>query len=339
MRTHLLRNLGEKLIHHPQAFISRDEALALTRLEGDDIVEGLALAHRLTMARRPGSIFTCAIMNAKSGRCSQDCAFCAQSIHHPTGIPTYPLRGVADMVDQALRMEASGANCFSMVTSGERLTNDETSAICAAADEIRAKTRLEVCASLGLLTPRQADRLKQSGLTRYHHNLETAESFYHNIRTTRTYQEDIDTLRIAGEAGLSVCAGGIFGMGETWGQRVELAFTLKSLGVDRVPINFLHPIPGTRLASLRPLFPMEALKTIALFRFILPDADLISCGGREPTLKDYQSFIFMAGANGVMIGNYLTTRGRDMDMDMEMINTWRRLQAPPSPAVPAAAHP
>ena len=174
---------------------------------------------------------------------------------------------------------------------------------------------------MGLLKQDAAWRLKEAGISRYHHNLETARSFFDTICSTHDYEEDIETVRVAKDAGMRVCSGGIFGMGETWAQRVELAFTLKSLDVDSVPINFLHPIKGTRM-GMRPLLPpMEALKIIALYRYIHPRKDITICGGREATLKDFQSWTFAAGANGIMVGNYLTTLGRNMEMDMEMIAT------------------
>ncbi|MDA8404297.1 MAG: biotin synthase BioB [Desulfobacteraceae bacterium] len=321
-----LQSLTENILRNPDTLISRKDALALTRFSGDDILGLLACAHKITAENLPEGIFTCAIINAKSGLCSQDCAFCAQSAHHKTDIRTYPLLNKNDITEQAMAMAEAGATYFSMVTSGERLTDHEIDVICAATSEIKRKTSLTACGSLGLLTPAQAKRLKTSGMTNYHHNLETAESFFPSICTTHTYAENIKTLKAAASSGMHACSGGIIGLGESWEQRVELAFTLKELGVHRIPINFLHPIPGTWLEHQPPLSPMDALKAIALFRFIHPKTDITICGGREHTLKDYQSWIFMAGANGVMIGNYLTTQGRDMDMDMAMIDTWQRLR-------------
>ena len=318
--------MTEKILQAPDTPISMEDALALTRLSGDDIPDLLTCAHKITAANLQGDIFTCTIINAKSGMCSQDCAFCAQSAHHKTHVRIYPLMDEKDMTARALVMAAAGATYFSMVTSGERLTDNEIDVICAATAEIKSKTSLTVCGSLGLLTRDQAERLKKSGMTNYHHNLETAESFFPRICTTHTYAEDIETLKAATSSGMHACSGGILGLGESWEQRVELAFTLKKLGAHRIPLNFLHPIPGTRLEHQSPLSPMDALKAIALFRFIHPKTDITICGGREHTLKDYQSWIFMAGANGVMIGNYLTTQGRDMGMDLEMIDTWQRLR-------------
>jgi biotin synthase len=264
-------------------------------------------------------VFTCAIVNAKSGLCSQDCAFCAQSAHHDTGVDTYPLKDSAAMARRAREVKRAGASRFSMVTSGMGPTEAEVATICRTAETVRREVGLEVCASLGMLTPDQARRLVDSGITRYHHNLETARSFFPKICTTHDYEEDLETVRIAKAAGLAVCAGGILGLGESWEQRVELAITLRKLGVDSVPLNFLNPIPGTRLADRSLLKPMTALRCIALFRFILPQQEIPICGGREVALKDFQSWIFLAGASGLMVGNYLTTNGREVDDDMEMI--------------------
>ncbi|MBC2714508.1 MAG: biotin synthase BioB [Desulfobacteraceae bacterium] len=319
-------SITEKIFNNKAYSVSEQEALILANLSGDAIIDFLACANRITSAFLPKEIFTCTIINAKSGHCSQDCAFCAQSAHHQTDIRTYPLLSKAKMVANALEMEKTGATYFSMVTSGERLTDAEIETICSATAEIKSRTSLTVCGSLGMLTRRQAQSLKQSGMTNYHHNLETAESFFDRICTTHTYAEDIETLKAATSSGLLACSGCILGIGESWAQRVELAFTLKELNVKRIPINFLNPIPGTRLEHQPPLSPMDALKSIALFRFINPKTDITICGGREHTLKEYQSWIFMAGANGVMIGNYLTTRGRDMQMDLEMIDTWQHLR-------------
>ena len=179
--------------------------------------------------------------------------------------------------------------------------------------------QIPVCASLGLLDIDTALRYKKAGLKNYHHNLETSESFFKNICSTHSYKESIETVRIAKKTGFRVCSGGIFGMGETPQQRVELAFTLKELDVDCIPMNFLNPISGTPLENMPPMKPLEILKTIAVYRFILPQKDIIICGGREINLRDLQSFMFVAGANGTMLGNYLTTKGRAAKEDLQMI--------------------
>jgi biotin synthase len=261
----------------------------------------------------------CAIVNAKSGRCPEDCAFCAQSTHHKTQIETYPLMEPQQILHTAQEAEAMGARRFSIVTSGKALTEKDLAKVIQAIRLIKEKTGLTLCASLGMMAQGRAHQLKEAGLSCYHHNLETAPSFFPHICTTHRYEEDLDTLRTAQDAGLEVCSGGIFGLGESPEQRLELAFTLREMEVDSAALNFLNPIPGTPLERTQSLTPLEILKSVALFRFILPDKDIRICGGREFGLRDLHSLIFWAGANGIMIGNYLTTQGRDYQADLQMI--------------------
>ncbi|MBW2038335.1 MAG: biotin synthase BioB [Deltaproteobacteria bacterium] len=261
----------------------------------------------------------CAIVNAKSGRCPEDCAFCAQSAHHKTQIEVYPLMDPRQILQKAQEAEHMGARRFSVVTSGKSPGGGEMGKVVQALRLMREETGLVLCASLGIITQQAAHQLKEAGLRCYHHNLETASSFFLKICTTHGYEEDLDTLRWAKEAGLEVCSGGILGLGESAEQRLDLAFTLQEIGVDSVALNFLHPIPGTPLEGTKPLPPLEILKSVALFRFILPDKDIRICGGREFGLCDLHPLVFWAGANGIMIGNYLTTRGRDHRADLRMI--------------------
>jgi len=280
------------------------------------------LIHRANALRerfKQNNVFTCAIINAKSGYCSQDCAFCAQSVHHNTETKTYPLFRTEKIVEQALAMTDSGATHFSIVTSGFMLNSQEMDTICQAIEQISRQTPLTLCTSLGLLTASMANQLKQAGVTNYHHNLETAKSYFGQICSTHNYDDDIETLHIARSAGLRICCGGIMGLGENWDHRIELAFLLKELDVDTIPINFLNPIPGTRLENQPLLSSGTALKCIALFRLIHPEKDIVICGGREVTLQEDQHRLFSAGANGLMIGNYLTTPGQKITSDLEMI--------------------
>ncbi|MEJ2155569.1 MAG: biotin synthase BioB [Desulfobacteraceae bacterium] len=299
--------------------VNEAQALSLAAAGPGEIIDLIACAGKIRQHFMPQAAFKCAIINAKSGMCPEDCAFCAQSAHHNTGAEVYDLLGEEDMVSKGLEMAAAGATNYSVVTSGTALTDDEVETVCRVARRLKAKTGLNLCASVGLLSFDAAQKLKASGITRYHHNLETARSHFDAICSTHAYDDDIETVRAAKAAGMAVCSGGIFGMGESWDQRVELAFTLKELDVDSVPINFLNPIKGTRLADHPLLPPMEALKVIALYRFIFPRKDITVCGGRETALKDFQSWIFAAGANGLMVGNYLTTQGRNLATDLEMI--------------------
>ena len=308
----------ENVLKNPQAVISFDQAVELAKLP-DGTVDLLMFAHRIREKYKNNKVFACSIINAKSGRCSENCAFCAQSGHHKTGVKVYPMLSEAEMVDKAIRMKQAGATQYSMVTSGFGLGEKDLDTISKTARTIKERTDLNICASLGGLAEDAARQLWESGISSYHHNLETARSFFEHICTTHDYDEDIETVRIAKSVGFRVCSGGILGMGESWEQRVELAFTLKELDVDSIPINFLNPIKGTPLEDKPLLAPMEALKIIALFRIINPTKDITICGGREQTLKDFQSWIFLAGANGLMLGNYLTTEGRNAAMDMRMI--------------------
>ncbi len=320
--------IADQILTDKKFSVSPKEAKTLAGLKGKNILDLIFCAHRITAAFKKDDIFTCSILNAKSGNCSEDCAFCAQSSHHNAQIAVYPLLSRAKMVKRAKEMDRVHATHFSMVTSGYRLTDREIDRICETAFEIKSQTQLKVCCSLGMLNLNQARRLKQSGVTTYHHNLETAQSFFSKICTTHAYPEDIDTIQAAASAGLRVCCGGILGLGESWAQRIELAFTLKKLNIQSIPINFLNPIAGTPLQD-RPLMPpLEALKCIALFRFIHPSADITICGGREPALRDFQSWLFLSGANGLMIGNYLTTQGRDISMDLDLMDAWRSLRKP-----------
>lgn len=299
--------------------ITQQQALDLAYADAAQTLDLIALANKIRQHFKYAEVFKCAIINAKSGMCPEDCAFCAQSAHHHSQVQTYQLLSAEQLEQTGLEMAAAGATNYSMVTSGTRLTEAEIETVCRVARRLKRKSDLTLCASVGLLTAQTARQLRAAGITRYHHNLETARSYFDRICTTHDYEDDIETVRLAQQAGLVVCSGGIFGMGETWSQRVELAFTLKELNVDSVPINFLNPISGTRLETRPLLPPMEALKCIALYRFIHPKRDITVCGGRETALKDFQSWIFAAGANGVMVGNYLTTQGRCIDTDLEMI--------------------
>lgn len=300
--------------------ITKGEALGLAGLTGSDLFDLFAAAHRVKERFVGTGVHLCSIINAKSGHCTEDCAFCAQSVHHRTDAPSHPLSDESEIVAAARMAEQSGSGCFGIVTSGTTIeSGDELERICAALSSIRNRLDISPSCSLGMLTPETARRLKGAGAVTYHHNLETARSFFPNICTTHDYEEDLATVRNARQAGLRVCCGGIFGMGETAEQRIELAFTLKELEVDSVPINFLNPIPGTRLEGADFITPMECLVTIALFRLILPDKRITICGGREKNLRDLQSWMFLAGANGTMIGNYLTTSGRDEAQDRQML--------------------
>ncbi len=265
-------------------------------------------------------IKTCSIINAKSGRCSENCAFCAQSSFYKTDIETFPLKSSEEILEFAKKLDKKSER-FSIVTSGKGIkTKEEKRKILETIELIKKETSLKCCVSIGIVEKGFLKELKEAGVTGFHHNLETSRSFFPKICTTHNYEEDIKMIEAAKEIGFYTCSCGIFGLGESWEHRVELAETLKKLDVESLPINFLTPIKGTPLENKNELTPIECLKIIAFFRINFPNKDIRICGGREYNLRQLQPLIFSAGANGVMIGNYLTTKGRKIEDDFEMIN-------------------
>jgi biotin synthase len=300
--------------------VTPEEAVRLAELEGSAVFDLFRGATRIKERFVGEEVHLCSIINAKSGRCAEDCAFCAQSAHHSTDAPVYPLVQEERLLESARDAEANGSACFGIITSGTTVNGAELEEILTALRRIRQETTILPSCSLGIIDEQTALKLKEAGMDTYHHNLETSASFFPSICTTHDYQDDVDTVRAVKKAGLKICSGGIFGLGENAAQRVEMAFTLKELDVDSVPINFLNPIEGTRLEGAANISAMECLKTIAIYRLILPGKRITVCGGREKNLGDLQSWIFFAGANGTMIGNYLTTRGRNIDVDLRMFS-------------------
>jgi len=313
----LAARLHDRLLAgHP---LAPKDGLAILNARGAELTAVFALTHALREKHFGERIELCSIINAKSGRCAENCAFCAQSAHHDTAAPVFPLKSLEEIVSGARQAEADGSHCYGIVTSGTRVREgEEFERILAALREIRSTTAIDPSASLGILDDSSARALKEAGCVTYHHNLETARSFFPQVCTTHDYEEDVQTVRVAKAAGLKVCCGGIFGLGESLEQRVELCLTLRELEVDSIPLNFLNPIPGTPLENQHQLTPMDCLRIVALFRLAHPSRRISVCGGREANLRDYQSWIFMAGASGTMIGNYLTTSGRNRDADLQM---------------------
>lgn len=317
-----LHALGERVLAGGR--ISPDEALCILNVEGPDVYHLLAYANEIRTRFVGEQVDLCSIINARSGNCSENCAFCAQSAHYRTGVSAYPLLDPETVLAKAKAMEAAGARHFDLVTAGYGFTEDDPDfqKILDIYRRLKAETSLHLCACLGNLTPGAARALAEVGVVRYNHNLETARSFFPHICTTHTYDERIATLRAAKEAGMEVCCGGIIGMGETPAQRVELAFTLRDLNVDSVPINILNPREGTPLADAPParLSPDEILKTFAMFRFVLPDKLIRYAAGREANLGPLQPLGFLAGVNAMLIGGYLTTPGQDVEQDLAMVS-------------------
>ena len=302
--------------------ISSDKALQLESFTHEELDYLFIGTDRIRDKFKGDDVKICSIVNAKSGRCVEDCSFCAQSSSFKTDAPETELMSVDEMVAAAKEAEAFGANEFSIVASGTKMDDrKELDKVIAAVRRIKAETKLETCCSLGLMELDDLKELKAAGLDRCHHNLETAASFFNKIVTTHTYEDEVKAVQNAKEAGLQVCVGGIFGMGETFAQRVELAFSIRELGTQSLPINFLKPIDGTGLDHLETIEYYDALKTIALLRLVLPKIDLFVCGGREEVMTDKQEQLFSAGANGILGGNYLTTKGQDPKRDIEMIQS------------------
>ena len=306
----------ERAAEHQQT-LSPDQALQVLATDSRDLPGLLAAASDVRVRHFGNKVRLCSILNARSGGCSEDCAFCAQSARHKTQVKPTKLCSQAEMT----RAYEEAANLpithFGVVTSGCRLTEEGVERVCAAIRE-KKTGHVDWCVSLGCLDRRQLARLKDAGLKRFHHNLETAESFFAEVCTTHTYEQRLATVRDAKAVGLEVCCGGVFGLGESLEQRVEFALKLAQEGVDSIPLNFLIPIPGTPMQGHPAMKPLDILRTIAMFRLTNPRAEIKVCAGRVH-LRDMQSMIFHAGATGMMIGPLLTVAGRDVEEDLQML--------------------
>jgi biotin synthase len=263
----------------------------------------------------------CSIVNAKSGGCSEDCSYCAQSARYSAEIDVYPLIKKEEILQRAEEAREAGAKRFCIVTSGRKASPSELDEIVSAIRDIR-KIGLLPCATIGLLNRTELETLKEAGLERFHHNLESSEEFFRKVCSTHTYEDKLRTILAAKSAGLSLCSGGIFGMGESWQDRIKMAFTLKDLDIDSVPINFLIPVRGTPMERMGFLNPLEALRIVCIYRFILPDKEIRLCGGRIQTLGEFNSMVFLAGADSLLIGNYLTQKGRTAAEDLNLIRSY-----------------
>lgn len=292
-----------------------DEALQLgAEANPTDLYEAADELRRLMHNNR---VDLCSIVNARSGKCSENCKFCAQSIHYQTAIEKYDVVDSAKAVALAKENERFGVKRFSLVTAGRTVSEQHLQEFRTIYKDLRQETNLQFCASMGFLTPEKARQLKDMGVTRYHCNLETCRSFFAQVCTTHTWDDKVATIAIAKEAGLEVCSGGIIGLGESFAQRLELAFELRELGILSIPINILTPIKDTPLAHLKPLPIGDILTCIAMFRFINPNAIIRIAGGRS-LLGDEQTKLFTSGANGSIVGNYLTTLGNNLEEDSAM---------------------
>jgi biotin synthase len=283
--------------------------------------ELISIMHGADMLRQNHfgmKIHLCTICNGKSGRCSEDCKFCSQSSFSKTDAPVYPVLPKEELIKGGLYAQETPINRYSIVTTGRGLPRRDVEAVVDAMKGLDGK-RIKRCVSLGILRDEEMQIISRSGITRYHHNLETGRSLFNEVCTTHTYDERIETIKAAKKAGMEVCVGGIFGIGESDEQILEFASDIKALDVDSIPLNFLVPIPGTPYGGFNRLTPARCLKIIAFFRFFLPDKEIIICGGREKNLKELHPLIFYAGASGIMTGNYLTTDGRRLEDDLAML--------------------
>jgi len=299
--------------------IDYDTVCGLAQATGADRWDLFAAAGRVRGHFRGETVDICSIVNAKSGACSENCSYCAQSVHHATGAPVYPLISVDRMAEAASSAKRNGAKRFCIVTSGRGIDSQaDLKTIAEGIQKVRA-IGLSPCATLGTLTKDQLLFLKNAGLHRYHHNIETSRDYFTKICSTHGFDERLEVLKNASTLGLSACSGGILGMGESMEDRIKMAFTLRELEVDSVPINFLMPIMGTPLENIIPITPLEALHSISLFRMVLPGKEIRVCAGRGTALGQLHPLIFAAGADGFMIGNYLTTSGLDPAEDLKMV--------------------
>jgi biotin synthase len=302
--------------------IERAEALWLFGLEGSaDIFDLMAWANRIRERFKGNKIHLCSIVNAKAGACSENCSFCAQSSFYQTGSPRYGFVDPEPVLEAAEEANKNGVTAVGLVAAWKGLNEgpmlDE---VCERIRELAASGKTRPDASLGIIKSQKvADRLKAAGLECYGHNLETSRRFFPSQCSTHAYEDRIETIGYLKKAGIKICSGGIIGMGETREDRCDLAFSLKEVGANVVPINILNPIPGTPFEKNPPLPPMEILKTIACFRFILPKKEIMIAGGRTVNLRDMQSMVFAAGASALMVGNYLTTLNQPVEKDLQML--------------------
>ncbi|CDN32466.1 Biotin synthase [Mucinivorans hirudinis] len=300
---------GKNISHEQTVYISDNWAT-------EKICE---LADKVRAHFMGSKIDTCSIMNARSGRCSEDCKWCSQSVHHKSKIDIYPLVGKDDAVANALDNHSKGVGRFSLVTSGRAMTDREVDKACDIYNAIAQKCSIYLCASMGLLSKNQLQRLKDCGVGHYHCNIETAPSYFSKLCTTHTFEDKLRTIDWAKEVGLKICSGGIIGMGETMAQRVEMAFVLREIGVVSIPINILNPIEGTALEAAEALSDDEVLRTFGLFRLVNPQAHIRFAGGRT-RISHIQARALRSGVSAALVGDLLTTIGFNIEQDKKLFS-------------------
>ena len=311
----MIKELTNKIINE-KYHISKSEA---TELLNTDLKVLSYCAEQIRKKFCDSKFDMCSIINGKSGKCSEDCKFSAQSAHYKTNIKEYSLLDTDSIFNVAKHNWNKKVKRFSIVTSGKKLTDEEIELVCKTYEKIKKECNIMLCASMGFLTKQQFIKLKKSGISRYHCNLETSRNFFPNICTTHTYDDKINVINIAKKIGFEICSGGIFGMGETFQDRIDMFFELYNLGVKSVPINILNPIKNTPFENNKILSQEEVLRTVAIARFILPDAFIRLAGGRL-LFKDKGVSLFSSGANATITGDMLTTNGTSIDEDCDTIN-------------------
>lgn len=310
----IVETLKQKIYEGGQ--ISREEAIALSHASLKELTKA---ADEIRKKICQNTFDLCTIVNGKCGRCSEDCKYCAQSAHYHASCPeSYPLLSTEKLLEGARHNDAQGVLRYSIVTSGKRLSDQEIEKVCESIRTIRKETSIKVCVSFGLLNEEQFTRLKEAGASRVHCNLESSARYFKEVCTTHTYEEKIETLKAAKRAGLSICSGGILGLGETMEDRIDMVLTARELGVTSIPMNLLNPIPGTPYEHNRPLTNDEACRCAALFRFLIPDASIRLAGGRG-LLEDKGKACFQSGANAAISGDMLTTAGITVETDQKLL--------------------
>jgi biotin synthase len=320
-----LKSLAQQVIDGKP--LDRATAIELTQIEGrDNILALCAAANEVRQACCGDVVDLCSIVNVKSGGCSENCSFCAQSAHHPgEASPIYGLQSKAAILAQAKAAESAGARRFCLVSQGRGpkyagASSTEFEQILDTVRTIIAETSIKPCCALGEVTVEQAQSLREAGVTRYNHNLESSEAFFPQVATTHRWQDRVETIKTLKAAGIQACTGGIMGLGESWEDRVDLALALRELEVESVPLNLLNPREGTPLGENQKLDPYEALKAIAIFRLLLPQQILRYAGGREAVMGELQALGLQAGINAMLVGHYLTTLGQPPEQDHALLN-------------------
>lgn len=296
--------------------LTKEEAVELYSADYDELCKA---ANEIREHFMGDTFDVCTIINAKSGSCSENCKFCAQSAHYGNHAHTYPLLDAETIVKDAKKQKDSGILRYSLVTSGKRLSDEDVEKACEIVKRIKSEVGIEVCVSFGLLNEENFQKLKDAGVTRIHNNLETSEEFFKSVCSTHSFSEKIDAIKAGQRVGMEVCSGGIIGLGETREDRIDMAFTLKELGIKSVPVNVLNPIPDTPFEENGVLSREEVNRTVAIYRFILPQSFIRLAGGRS-LLGDAGRSTFLSGANASISGSLLTTSGINTDEDMQMFN-------------------